>query len=281
MAEATQNSKSNQILGGILVFGMLFFAFNKGIDWWSSNKLIKQNDERIAFALKNNDANKCAVISNAISMANTLTDQKALDRYKKISVENYCTSPNDIDPYESAAFAEKEAKKQTPQVPYVQRYYSENDTTAKLNLVQFAKVVSNTYPALKIHFPKDASVIKFSPNDVDPNVEYVKFNNWFNVKISRKENTDDWKAFSVSVYNQNSYEESKVSAFNTCKLIWDNIDNRVRPEIDDLIKRVENYEKDGSKAMTQQIRQGYFIELDASHYNDGYPVTCLIAIDKK
>ncbi|MBO2842449.1 hypothetical protein [Acinetobacter baumannii] len=94
----------------IIVFAFLFFLLSKGISWWTHHKLIKENDDRIAFALKNNNVDKCAVISNAISMANNLTDQHALDRYKKISIENYCSSSNDIAPLEAATYAEQQAQ---------------------------------------------------------------------------------------------------------------------------------------------------------------------------
>ena len=106
------------IVSTIVVFGILFIALNKGIDWYSHNKMITQEDERIEFILNNQNSHseKCAVISNAISMANTLTDQKALDRFKKISSDQNCNSENGyvdgvLDSTEAAKFAEAEANR--------------------------------------------------------------------------------------------------------------------------------------------------------------------------
>jgi hypothetical protein len=49
---------------------------------------------------------------------------------------------------------------------------------------------------------------------------------------------------------------------------------RVPAVIDELAKRIDQYEKNGSSAMTQHIRYGYFFDLDARHYDEGYPVVC-------
>jgi hypothetical protein len=79
-----------KIFGFIIVFIILFVFLDKGIDWWSKKKIIKEYDERIAFAIENKEPRLCATVNNAISMANTVTNQVALERYKKIAQENYC-----------------------------------------------------------------------------------------------------------------------------------------------------------------------------------------------
>ena len=79
-----------KIFGSIVVFIVLFISLDKGIDWWSEKKIIKENDERITFAVENKDPQICLTVNNAISMAKTVTNQVALERYKKIAQENYC-----------------------------------------------------------------------------------------------------------------------------------------------------------------------------------------------
>lgn len=84
------SEKIKKIFGSIVVFIVLFIFLDKGIDWWSEKKIIKENDERITFAIANKEPQLCAIVNNAISMANTVTNQVALERYKKIAQENYC-----------------------------------------------------------------------------------------------------------------------------------------------------------------------------------------------
>lgn len=79
-----------KIFGFIVVFIILFVFLDKGIDWWSEKKIIRENDERIAFAIENKNPQICSIVNNAISMANTVTNKGALDRYKKIAQEYYC-----------------------------------------------------------------------------------------------------------------------------------------------------------------------------------------------
>lgn len=109
--------KINLIIGYIVIFAVLFFAFDKGGNWYAHHKMIKQQDERVEFILKNNNSQteKCTVISSAISTANTLTDQKALDRYKMISQNNGCESSSVFvdgisTPQDAAAYAEQQAR---------------------------------------------------------------------------------------------------------------------------------------------------------------------------
>lgn len=81
------------IISSIVVFGVLFLLLNKGVDWYTNYKMIKKADERIEFNVKNNSPLEiCSAIKNAIVTANTLTDQKALNRYKEMSKEHYCDS---------------------------------------------------------------------------------------------------------------------------------------------------------------------------------------------
>lgn len=109
------SDKAKNIIGYIVVFVVLFLVLTKGIDWWTHYKMIKESDERITFAIQNNNAEKCAIISNAISIANTLTDQKALDRYKIISQDNSCEGSSTFvegvsTAQEAAAYAEQQAR---------------------------------------------------------------------------------------------------------------------------------------------------------------------------
>lgn len=84
----TQENQIKNIISYIVILIVIFFAISKGVNWWTKYSIIKDYDERIEFAIKNNSENKCATISNAIGMANTVVDQKALDRYKAIKESN-------------------------------------------------------------------------------------------------------------------------------------------------------------------------------------------------
>jgi hypothetical protein len=79
-----------KIFGFIIVFIILFVFLDRGIDWWSEKKIISENDKRITFAIENKNPQICSIVNNAISMANTVTNKDALDRYKKIAQEHYC-----------------------------------------------------------------------------------------------------------------------------------------------------------------------------------------------
>lgn len=97
------------------------------------------------------------------------------------------------------------------------------------------------------------------------------------IKVTAPKNsTNSWGTFNAEVYDTDSYEESKFMAFQACKEVWKNIDDRVPPVIDELSERIDEYEKDGSKPMTQHTRFGYTFILDARHYKDGYPIACQI-----
>lgn len=69
------NEQIKKIFGSIVVFIVLFIFLDKGIDWWSEKKIIKENDERITFAIENKNPQICSIINNAIDMANTVTNK--------------------------------------------------------------------------------------------------------------------------------------------------------------------------------------------------------------
>nr|WP_298892211.1 hypothetical protein [uncultured Acinetobacter sp.] len=261
------------IISYVAVAVVLFFILSKGISWWVHYQTIKENDEKVAFAVKNNDLNKCAIISNAISMANNLTDQEALDRYKRISLENYCTPINKID-RDRATMLSAQEESQTLQ-PYEKKSYSESDLSAQLSFIQLAAVAGATYPDFKVKNPDAKGIIQFLATDVGE--QFQQNQNWFSIKVIPRDNQKDWRSLMVEIYYQNSYEESKKFTFDACKVIWSNIDDRVPPLIDELADRLVKYENENSAAQTIHTRYGYTIGLDASRWQDGYPVVCFVA----
>lgn len=166
-------------------------------------------------------------------------------------------------------------------IPYVNKNYTESDSAAKIDFVQLTQVAIKNLSSMQVGYNSDATEVKFLSNDVPSDVKFVPSKDWQSVKILRNKDSEIWKSFIVEVFDLNGYEQSKTTSFNICKDIWKDIDNRVPPVIDELATRINEYEKAGSTPVTQHIRYGYFFDLDASHYNDGYPIVCSIAYDKK
>lgn len=157
--------------------------------------------------------------------------------------------------------------------PYVKQNYSESDPAAKLSVSQFAGVVKSIYPAYQISHSKDGSEVKFLPNDVKADTKFVPNNNWYSIKIIKEPNTENWKGLIVEVFNKGSFEESKAVAAKDCQKIFGNIDNRVPAVLYDLDNRLNQ----SPNASISNRQYGYTFYLDASHYNQGYPVTCMVS----
>lgn len=174
-----------------------------------------------------------------------------------------------------------EASTTTEVVPYVKKNYTESDLAARLDFVQLAQVTINDLSSLQATYNSNATEVKLLPHDVSRDVKFIPFNNWQTVKIIRKPDSEIWQNFLVEVFDKKSYEQSKTIAFDICKDVWSEIDERVPTVIDELAARINEYEKTGSVAMTQHIRYGYLFSLDASHYKDGYPISCSISYDEK
>lgn len=166
-------------------------------------------------------------------------------------------------------------------VPYVNQNYSELDSAAKIDFVQLTQVAIKNLSSMQVGYNPEATEVKFLPSDVPSDVKFVPSTDWQSVKILRNKDSEIWKSFIVEVFNLNGYEQSKTTSFKICKDIWKDIDNRVPTVIDELSKRINEYEKAGSTPATQHIQYGYFFDLDASHYKDGYPIVCSIAYAKK
>ncbi|EPL7761130.1 hypothetical protein PGK01_00150 [Acinetobacter baumannii] len=158
--------------------------------------------------------------------------------------------------------------------PYVKQNYSESDPAAKLSVSQFANVVKSIYPAYQISHSSDGGEVKFLPNDVKADTKFVPNNNWYSIKIIKEPNTENWKGLVVEVLNKESFEQSKTVAAKDCQKIFGNIDNRVPAVLYDL----ENHLNQGSKTSISSHQYGYTFQLDASHYKEGYPVTCMVNI---
>lgn len=158
--------------------------------------------------------------------------------------------------------------------PYVKQNYSESDPTAKLSVSQFANVVKSIYPAYQISHSNDGGEVKFLPNDVKADTKFVPNNNWYSIKIIKEPNTENWKGLVVEVLNKESFEHSKTVAARDCQKIFGNIDNRVPAVLYDL----ENQLNQGSISSISSHQYGYTFQLDASHYKEGYPVTCMVNI---
>lgn len=157
--------------------------------------------------------------------------------------------------------------------PYVKQNYSESDPAAKLSVSQFTGVVKSIYPAYQISHSNDGGEVKFLPNDVKADTKFVPNNNWYSIKIIKEPNTENWKGLIVEVFNKGSFEESKAVAAKDCQKIFGNIDNRVPAVLYDLENRL-NQSPNASISNRQYV---YTFHLDASHYNQGYPVTCMVS----
>ena len=162
--------------------------------------------------------------------------------------------------------------------PYVKQNYSESDPAAKLSVSQFANVVKSIYPAYQISHSNDGGEVRFLPNDVKADTKFVPNNNWYSIKIIKDSNTENWKGLVVEVFNKESYEQSKTVAFKDCQRILGNIDNRVPTVIYELEDRINKTETESSKNLSSVHRYGYTVYYDASHYNEGYPVSCMVGI---
>ncbi|EHU1483071.1 hypothetical protein A1Z73_RS13455 [Acinetobacter baumannii] len=157
--------------------------------------------------------------------------------------------------------------------PYVKQNYSESDPAAKLSVSQFTGVVKSIYPAYQISHSNDGGEVKFLPNDVKADTKFVPNNNWYSIKIIKEPNTENWKGLIVEVFNKGSFEESKAVAAKDCQKIFGNIDNRVPTVLYDL----ENRLNQSPNASISNRQYGYTFHLDASHYIQGYPVTCMVS----
>ncbi|EPL0707004.1 hypothetical protein Q7567_08040 [Acinetobacter baumannii] len=183
-----------------------------------------------------------------------------------------------------AACSKQELPKSEPNgnsniVSYVNKHYAENDPAARLDFIQLSEIAIKSSPELQAGYNADATEVKLLPKNIS-NSQFEKFKNWESIKIIRNADSENWKSFLVEVLDKQGYENSKKASFNTCKDVWKNIDNRVPAVIDELATKIEDYEKLNSTAATTQVRYGYLFNLDASHFQDGYPVVCMIAYDK-
>ncbi|MCH7305449.1 hypothetical protein MMP74_13860 [Acinetobacter sp. NIPH 1869] len=166
-------------------------------------------------------------------------------------------------------------------VPYANKHYTNSDPVAHLDFIQFAQVVINTLSKAQASYNSDATEVKLLPKGTPSDSRFETFNDWYSVKILRNADSENWGSFLVEVYDSKGYEQSKDASFNACKEVWKNIDNRMPEVIDELSNKIKNYEDSGSSPETTQVRFGYWVHLNASHYKEGYPVVCQIAYDKK
>ena len=161
---------------------------------------------------------------------------------------------------------------------FIKKEITDDSQAAQIDYEQLVVVTHNALSELKQHEKNSEGVIQFLPTPMQSKFE--PFQTWMSVKISSSaKSTKAWGSFTAEVYDK-SYEKSKFMAFQACKEVWKNIDDRVPVVIDELAKRVTEYENSGSKPMTQHVRYGYMFDLDASHYKDGYPVVCQISHDR-
>ena len=166
-------------------------------------------------------------------------------------------------------------------IPYVKKDYAESDPPAQINFVQIAQVAINSFPDVQATFNSNATEVKLLSKSVHSDSKFKTNEDWYSIKITRNVDSENWINFLVEIRDNKGYKQSKTAAFDACKFVWKNIDNRVPAVIDELAKRIDQYEKNGSSAMTQHIRYGYFFDLDARHYDEGYPVVCAISYDKR
>lgn len=158
--------------------------------------------------------------------------------------------------------------------------YSETDPAIHLNILEAFAVAKSLYPDMPEQHLATEHMFQMTTSSNGKITPFHKFEDWESIKAFYGESDQNLRHITIEVYDKTSYKKSKQKAFDTCKNIWKNIDERVPNEIDELADRLRVYEQENSSAMTNRIRYGYMFLLDASHYQDGYPVVCTIGYDK-
>lgn len=162
---------------------------------------------------------------------------------------------------------------------FIKQKVNDDNKAASISYEELVEVTHKALSNIKQHQKNPEGVTQFIPSKM--NSKFEPFQTWMSIKITTPQDySSSWGTFIAEVYDAESYEESKFMSFQACKEVWKNIDDRVPLVIDELSQKISDYESRSSKAQTQQIRFGYWINLDASHYAEGYPVVCQIAISK-
>ncbi|MEQ1412252.1 hypothetical protein [Acinetobacter indicus] len=154
--------------------------------------------------------------------------------------------------------------------------YNETDPAVKLDIIEFAAVIRSLYPNYPAYFSEKERMFQ-TTKSIDAEIKpFERFEDWSSIKIFHNKGNKYTSHVIVEVYDPVSYAQSKKETFDVCKNIWKGIDQRVSNKIEELVERLE---KKDSKATTSYIHSGYRYILDASHYSDGYPVSCIVGYD--
>ncbi|MFM6904747.1 MAG: hypothetical protein ACKOUU_01530 [Acinetobacter tjernbergiae] len=167
-------------------------------------------------------------------------------------------------------------------IPYVKKHHAKSDPPAQLDFLQLVQVVISSFPNAQASYNSNATELRLLSKHIPSDSKFKTYENWYSIKITRNIDSENWSNFLVEIRDNQSYEQSKIDAFNACKNVWRNIDHRVPTVINELAGRINKYGKNSSSATAQHIiRYGYLFNLDASHFNDGYPVSCSISYNNK
>lgn len=159
--------------------------------------------------------------------------------------------------------------------------YIDADPAVQLDVLKFVAIVRTLYPSYGIsNAVANEGVFQFTASKNEQFNSFHRSENWTSIKIIKNKMDNDVSHMTVELYSKRSYVESKQAAFDLCKRIWSGIDQRVPTVIDELAHRLDNGKENSAKERVEHIRYGYLFDLDASHYRDGYPVSCTIAYDK-
>ena len=158
--------------------------------------------------------------------------------------------------------------------------YTENNPAIHLNILEAFALVKSLYPDMPDQHLATKHIFQMTTSSNGKPTSFHKFEDWKSIKGLYGESDQKLQALTVEVYDSTSYEKSKQEAFDACKNIWKNIDGRIPNVIDELADHLKEYEQTNSSSITNRTRYGYMFLLDASHYQDGYPVVCTIGYDK-
>jgi hypothetical protein len=143
-------------------------------------------------------------------------------------------------------------------IPYVKKDYAESDPPAQINFVQIAQVAINSFPDVQASYNSNATEVKLLSKSVHSDINLKP------MKIGTVSKLLEILTLKIGATFLSKYGTTK--AINSqrqlllmhVKFVWENIDNRVPAVIDELAKRIDQYEKNGSSAMTQHIQLWIF-----------------------
>jgi len=143
------------------------------------------------------------------------------------------------------------------------------------NFDDVVQIVESEYPDLKQYDLPSEKTVKFVAEDVSP--EFKKGDFWYGIKVIQHEQPINTVSVLIEVYDPNSYEDSKTAAFYACKNLGAKFSPTIAPKIEELEKRLKENEQEFTPAKSVSAAEGFRVDLNASNFNDGYPIVCQIS----